>query len=56
MGGGRLDHALAHAVLSNEALWDRDLTALPHLVERVSGTLDAIDAGDLETVLRRVST
>ena len=47
--------ALAHAILSNESLWDRDLSAVPHLVERVSGTLDAIEAGDLPDLLRRAS-
>ena len=45
--------ALAQAVLSCEALWDRDLTDLPGLVAGVSECLRAIEAGDLPELLRR---
>ena len=45
--------ALARAVLSNQALWDQDLSALPHLADRVSACLRAIEAGDLLTLLQR---
>lgn len=45
--------ALARAVLGNEALWERDLTLVPGLVEHVSGVLDAIEQGRLPELLRR---
>ncbi|MCY3832373.1 MAG: tagaturonate reductase [Chloroflexi bacterium] len=46
--------ALAGAVLSNRALWERDLTEAPGLVEGVSEVLDAIEAGALLDLLRRI--
>ena len=46
------NHALAAACLSERTLWDADLTALPGLTAAVSAALDAIDAGQLECLLR----
>ena len=43
--------SLAHAVLSNAALWGQDLTLVPNLVERVSANLTAIEAGGLLELL-----
>ena len=48
--------ALARAVLSNAALWERDLTQVPGLVERVSGVLDAIEQGRLPDLLKQAQT
>ncbi len=45
--------ALAFAVLSNSPLWGRDLSQMPHLVERVAARLRAIEAGQLEDLLRQ---
>ena len=46
--------ALSRAVLSNGTLWERDLTTVPGLVERVTEALDAIEAGALLELLRQV--
>lgn len=43
--------ALARTVLSNAALWERDLTEAPQLVERVGEALEAIEAGELLDLL-----
>lgn len=48
--------SLARAVLGNEALWERDLTQVPGLVERVSDALDAIEQGRLPDLLRQAGT
>lgn len=45
--------ALARAVLGNAALWERDLTQVPGLVERVGDVLDAIEQGRLLDLLRQ---
>ncbi len=45
--------ALAQAVLSREALWEQDLSALPHLVAQVGACLRALEAGHLPDLLRR---
>ena len=47
--------ALAQAVLGNEALWDRDLTAVPGLAEKVSASLREIEEGGLLTLIGRAS-
>ena len=46
--------ALARTVLSNDALWQRDLSQTPGLVDAVSRALDAIEAGALPNLLERV--
>ncbi|MYD11905.1 MAG: tagaturonate reductase [Chloroflexi bacterium] len=43
--------ALARAALGNQALWQRDLTQVSGLVERVSDALDAIEQGRLSDLL-----
>ena len=48
--------ALARAVLGNEAIWQRDLTEAPLLVERVCEALEAIEAGELLQLLQRVES
>ena len=48
--------ALARAALGNQALWERDLTEVPGLVERVSAVLDAIEQGRLLELLRSART
>ena len=45
--------ALARAVLSNRALWERDLAAVPGLVQGVRAALDALEAGEILALLRR---
>ena len=45
--------ALAQAVLSNVALWDRDLTAVPGLADKVSQHLREIEAGGLLALIGR---
>ena len=47
--------ALAQAVLGNEALWDRDLTAVPGLAEKVSASLREIEEGRLRALIGRAS-
>lgn len=42
---------LAKTVLANTALWERDLTQIPGLAERVSENLRAIEAGQLLELL-----
>lgn len=42
---------LAEAVLARKALWERDLTQIPGLVDRVSQNLRAIEAGQLQALL-----
>ena len=42
---------LAETVLANRALWDRDLTQVPGLADRVSGDLRAIEEGRLLELL-----
>lgn len=42
---------LAATVLASRALWDRDLSQIPGLVDRVSEDLQAIDAGQLQALL-----
>ncbi len=42
---------LARAVLANTALWERDLTQIPGLTQRVSENLSAIEAGQLLELL-----
>lgn len=44
---------LAQTVLGNVELWERDLTEVPVLVERVSGILDDIEQGRLSELLRQ---
>ena len=46
---------LVQAVLSNVALWERDLMAAPGLATAVCENLRAIEAGDLLALLRRAS-
>ncbi len=46
--------ALARAILGNELLWQRDLTEVSLLVERVCEALEAIKAGELMGLLQRV--
>ena len=50
---GDSTEALTQAVLRNEALWDRDLTAVPGLVEKVSQNLREIEAGGLQDLIGR---
>ena len=45
------NEALARTALGNETLWERDLTQVPGLVERVSSVLDAIEQGRLPDLL-----
>ncbi len=47
--------ALAQAVLGNEALWDRDLTAVPGLAEKVSASLREIEEDGLIALIGRAS-
>ena len=47
--------SLARAVLGNEALWDRDLTAVPGLAALVSQHLREIEAGGLLALTGRAS-
>ncbi len=49
-GADSLDE-LTGAVLANRALWDRDLSQIPGLVDRVSDNLRAIEAGRLLELL-----
>ena len=44
---------LVQRILSNAALWERDLTAVPGLAPAISASLRAIEAGDLLKLLRR---
>ena len=46
--------ALARTVLSNEALWERDLSETPGLIERIVEALEAMEAGALLDLLERV--
>jgi tagaturonate reductase len=46
---------LAQAVLGNEALWERDLTAVPGLAEKVSASLREIDEGRLLALIGRAA-
>ena len=46
--------ALARAVLSNETLWDRDLSETSGLVGGIVEALEAMDAGALPDLLERV--
>lgn len=48
--------ALARAALGNQALWERDLTEVPGLVERVSAVLEAIEQNRLLELLRSAGT
>ncbi len=48
--------ALAHRVLSNEALWESDLSALPGLASMLSEKLREIEAGELPALLRRIAS
>lgn len=48
--------ALAYRVLSNAALWENDLTALPGLSQMLSETLRAIEADELPALLRRTAS
>ena len=52
--GTATTEALSRAVLSNGTLWERDLTTVPGLVERVTEALDTIEAGALLELLRQV--
>ncbi|MDE2775175.1 MAG: tagaturonate reductase [Chloroflexota bacterium] len=46
---------LVQRVLSNTALWERDLTAVPGLAPKVGACLQAIEAGELLPLIRRHS-
>ena len=48
--------ALVQGVLSNEALWECDLTVLPGLAPVLTETLREIEAGDLLALLRRTAS
>ncbi len=50
----RSTEALARTVLSNEALWERDLSETPGLIERIAEALEAMEAGALLDLLERV--
>ncbi len=47
--------ALAQTVLGNKAFWDRDLTAVPGLAEKVSASLREIEEGGLIALIGRAS-
>ncbi len=47
------NRALAEACLRHQQLWDADLSELPGLIAATSAALDAIEAGQLETMLSR---
>ena len=47
--------ALVQSVLSNVALWDRDLTAVPGLAQQVGLSLREIEAGRLHALIGRAS-
>ena len=46
------NRAFAETILCQQSLWDADLSALDGLVEALSAALDAIDAGQLDSLLR----
>lgn len=46
---------LVQRVLSNTALWERDLTAVPGLTSKVGAYLQAIEAGELPALLQQNS-